>query len=126
MGAVKQAMLEGIDLDGENPDVREMVEWFLARYEDPAHHCPFVNGEYVYGQDGPIDASEKIGAVFGDKKEDSDIERAIELIEEESTDWDPIPGGPADPNKDEDDGPDEDDDFPDDEEGDYDEDSEED
>lgn len=130
MGAVKQAMLEeGIDTSDENADVKEMVEWFLARYEDPVHHCPFVDGEYVYGQNGPIDAAETIQTQFGEKKDEADIERAFELIEASCTDWDPIPGGPADPDKDDaDDGPGlgDEDDSTDDDDGDIDPDAEED
>ena len=50
----------GPDLSDENEAVLDMVEWFLARYEDPAENCPRDDGEFVFIYGGPFLAAERI------------------------------------------------------------------
>ena len=47
--------------------VAAMVEWFQARFEDPANETPYMSSEggYIWVHGGPYDASDEIQERFG-------------------------------------------------------------
>jgi hypothetical protein len=60
--------------------VKQMIEWFLAHYEDPSANTPYDDG-YVYLCGGPYDAREEIEANFETELADfSDDEHEREEI----------------------------------------------
>nr|WP_314433933.1 hypothetical protein [uncultured Brevundimonas sp.] len=68
--------------------VQRMIEWFLARYEDPANSQPHDSGEggYIW-MDGPYDAREQIADRFPDE-DDMLIDDAVERVERNGVvDW---------------------------------------
>jgi hypothetical protein len=70
--------------------IKEMVEWFLARYEDAATHTPYITAEggYQWGCNEPYGAYEEIGGSFpqreGFSEDDWDtiVNLAVEEVEE--------------------------------------------
>jgi hypothetical protein len=82
------------DLSGlENEEAVEVIrEWFLANFEDPAHHTPYISAEggYQYIWGGPYDARDVMGDVFGEQASEDLIEAAVTEIERDGiTDWAP-------------------------------------
>ncbi|MEA2092068.1 MAG: hypothetical protein U9O83_06855 [Campylobacterota bacterium] len=46
-------------------DIIEMVlHWFNENHEDPAEHCPYDEGEYIYIYGGPVTADNAIREEF--------------------------------------------------------------
>ena len=94
-------LLENIDfgLQHEPPDdddrqarIDALVEWFLERFEDPAHRLPHESAEggyqWIYG--GPYDAREQLADNFSDEREDV-VEAAVDEIESDGlTEWAPV------------------------------------
>jgi hypothetical protein len=69
--------------------VRDMIAWFLAHYEAPVHHCPYISAEggyqWIFG--GPYDAREVLQAQFPEAT-DWEIDAAVEEVESEgTTEW---------------------------------------
>ncbi|SCF48737.1 hypothetical protein GA0070216_12835 [Micromonospora matsumotoense] len=66
----------------------QMAEWFLEHYEDPVNQLPYDHheGGYQYFDNGPHDAGDIMRDKFPDATE-ADIEEAVRLVEETSTDW---------------------------------------
>lgn len=67
----------------------ELVEWFSARYEDPANSLPYITREggyqWIYG--GPYDATEVLSDSFLDA-DPKVIEKAVAIIEKDGLfDW---------------------------------------
>lgn len=80
-----------------------MIQWFLERYEDPAHGTPYNGreGGYLYVHGGPYHAKGQLFSEFADLTSEALIDQAAESIEDDGIyDWAPINW--------EDDGPDED------------------
>jgi hypothetical protein len=66
--------------------------WFLQNYEDPANKTPYESreGGYQYIWGGPYDAADEIGSEFGNALSDSEIEAAVEQVQEDGIyDWAP-------------------------------------
>jgi len=76
-----------VDTSNENEIVRQMVEWFLARYEDATEHCPHDEGEFIFIWGGPYDALDELNYAFSNRFTETDIERAAELISETGIEW---------------------------------------
>jgi len=75
------------DTSGENESVREMVEWFLARYEDAIENCPHDEGEFIFIWGGPYDALDELNDAFSNRFTETDIERATELLSAPGIEW---------------------------------------
>lgn len=62
--------------------IAAMVEWFTARFEDPAMETPYMGSEggyqWIFG--GPYDALEEIGDRFGGFVDDKVIEFAADYV----------------------------------------------
>lgn len=73
--------------------VKEMKEWFLRHYENPAHNTPYESAEggYIYIWGGPYDALEVLLDQFGSDQEENLIELAAAELEAESSEWAKIP-----------------------------------
>ena len=61
--------------------VAAVVEWFQARFQDPAHETPYMSSEggYIWVHGGPYDASEEIQERFGSVVPFEVLEAAAEL-----------------------------------------------
>ena len=66
------------------PDVDDLVEWFLENYKDPVHGVPIDSGEYIYVLGGPYHADEELFEQFPDVEEEI-INAAVEKIESDGT-----------------------------------------
>jgi hypothetical protein len=68
--------------------VDEMIEWFLARYEDPAKSTPYetAEGGYIYLGNGPYDAEDVLTDQFPDATEAS-LAEAVAGLEDTSVVW---------------------------------------
>jgi hypothetical protein len=66
-----------------------MVEWFWENFEDPVHHTPHDEGEYVFIWGGPYDAREELEAAFSSTTSERAIEIATDSIETEGFEWVP-------------------------------------
>jgi hypothetical protein len=60
---------------------QQIVDWFCAHYEDPAHHTPCDEGEYVWIHGGPFDAREEIERKFP-RASGEIVAAAVEELEE--------------------------------------------
>ena len=83
--------------------IEVMVAWFNANYEDPVQEMPYVDGEYIYVNGGPFDASDAIQDEFSGLVPFERMEEAIGIVEQDgTTDWAPTrsnaeyAGGPDD------------------------------
>ena len=76
------------DLKVEAEAIVEMVTWFFETYEDPAENCSYESAEggYQYIWGGPCQARDELEAKFPGADE-SNISRAVEIIERSGTDW---------------------------------------
>ena len=80
------------NVDGENDEVKRIVEWFFQNYERPEENTPRDDGDWVWIHGGPYDADWEIRAHFTESSE-ADLARAIELIEEMGVgEWAGVPG----------------------------------
>ena len=77
-----------LDLSEENTQVRTMVLWFLANYEDPVENTPYdsAEGGYQFIHGGPYEAREELRAQFPDADE-KDIESAGDLLDGRCWEW---------------------------------------
>ena len=80
------------DDDNLQARIDALVEWFVERFEDPAHRLPYESAEggyqWIYG--GPYDAREELGDKFPEEAEDV-IEAAVDEIESDGlTEWAPV------------------------------------
>ncbi len=73
--------------------VAAMVEWFRARYEDPAHETPYMGSEggYIWVHGGPYDASEEIQERFGHIVQFEVMEAAADHVVGEDGTWEWAP-----------------------------------
>ena len=85
------------DLDEEDETrtaaVDAMKAWFLERYEDPANRTPYESAEdgYIWIWGGPYDAREELTTQFDGEYPEEWIEEAAQDLEQESTEWAPVP-----------------------------------
>lgn len=71
-----------------------MVQWFLARFWDPAHETPYMSSEggYIWIHGGPYDAAEEIEGRFQGLASDEAIKHAIDQVQSDGIyDWAPTP-----------------------------------
>lgn len=70
-----------------------LADWFLARFQDPAHETPYMTSEggYIWTKGGPYDASDEIGGRFGGSVDDAVIEWVVDHVQgqEGVYDWAP-------------------------------------
>lgn len=74
-----------------------MVHWFHGMFEDPANETPYVSreGGYQYIWGGPYDATDELGAEFGDFVSEEALDAAIAEVESDGiVEWAPGPGHP--------------------------------
>lgn len=73
--------------------VAAMVEWFHARFEDPAHETPYMSSEggYIWTRGGPYDASEQLQERFDHLVPFETIEAAAEHVVGENGVWEWAP-----------------------------------
>lgn len=75
-------------LASEPQSVRDMITWFLTRYEDPTENCPHDSREggfqYIFG--GPYDAHEELCDHFAGA-EDHQLERAADILNRITDRW---------------------------------------
>ncbi len=64
-----------------------MRQWFYERFEDPVHHCPYDEGEYVYIYGGPYDAEEQLREEFDGIVREKALEQLIEELSSEGSEW---------------------------------------
>jgi hypothetical protein len=72
--------------------VAAMVEWFHARFWDPAHETPYMSSEggYIWVHGGPYDATEQLQERFYGIASEDAIEHAINSVESDGIyDWAP-------------------------------------
>lgn len=69
-----------------SPD--QMVDWFLANYEDPVERVPYVSAEggYQYYAGGPYDAEEVLTQEFPDSTT-RDVSEAVRELENDAVEW---------------------------------------
>lgn len=67
--------------------IEKMTEWFFSMFEDPQNETPYAidkespyNYEYIWG--GPYDASEELWDNFSDQASESEIEAAVEIVQD--------------------------------------------
>ena len=90
--SIAQQLISSITRLTERPDtgetVDELVTWFHEHYVLPVHGVPYDSGEggyqYVFG--GPYEAIDELSSEFPNAEE-SVIDEAAELINEEGLDW---------------------------------------
>jgi len=74
--------------------VNRMVQWFFQNFEDPAERTPYESAEggYVYIW-GVTEAEEELGDAFSSNPHvtEAEIRLAIDKIEEDGTEWVPVP-----------------------------------
>lgn len=79
--------------EAEEPDqVAAIVQWFNARFWDPANDTPYMSSEggYIWVNGGPYDASEQIEGRFSGVASEEAIESAIEHVQSDGIyDWAP-------------------------------------
>ena len=71
---------------------RDVMEaWFRARYEDPAERTPYNSeeGGYIWIYGGPFDASEELGAEFGEAVDQEVMDSLVEELNYECDSWAP-------------------------------------
>lgn len=70
-----------------------IADWFLARFQDPAHETPYMTSEggYLWTRGGPYDAAEQIGDRFAGLVDDRVIEWAVEYVQDSESVWDWAP-----------------------------------
>ncbi|WP_408952953.1 hypothetical protein [Lysobacter sp. Hz 25] len=76
----------------ENDQVAAIVQWFLARFCDPAQETPYMSSEggYIWVHGGPYDAREQIEQRFEGLVSEEVIKRAVDLVEEDGNyEWAP-------------------------------------
>ncbi|MCC8362832.1 hypothetical protein LK996_07045 [Lysobacter sp. A6] len=63
--------------------VAALVQWFGARFCDPAEDAPYTSseGSYLWVHGGPYEAGDQIGDQFRGLVEEAVIERAVEVVE---------------------------------------------
>lgn len=68
--------------------VEEMMDWFMERYEDPAHGVPYNSelGGYIYVHGGPYDASEELQEAFPNVPYQL-LEKAASRLNDVSYEW---------------------------------------
>lgn len=73
--------------------IAAMVEWFQARYQDPAHETPYMGSEggYIWIHGGPYEASEEIQERFGHVVPFEVMEAAAEHLIAEDGVWEWAP-----------------------------------
>lgn len=66
-----------------NEQVAALVQWFGARFCDPAEEAPYTSSEggYLWIHGGPYEAGDQIGAQFHGLVDETVIERAVEVVE---------------------------------------------
>jgi hypothetical protein len=77
---------------GENEQVAAMVEWFHARFWDPANDTPYMSSEggYIWVHGGPYDATEELQSRFCGVASEEAIEQAIDSVQSDGIyDWAP-------------------------------------
>lgn len=76
----------------EGDQVAAMVEWFHARFWDPAHETPYMSSEggYIWVNGGPYDATEQLHGRFSGIASDEAIELAVDSVQSDGIyDWAP-------------------------------------
>ncbi len=91
--AAREVRNEWIAAAEPEEQVAAMVEWFKARYQDPAHETPYMSSEggYIWIHGGPYDASEEIQARFGEFVPFEVMEAAAEHVVGEHGTWEWAP-----------------------------------
>ena len=81
------------DQEARESAVQEMLEWFGERYEDPVHRTPYESAEggYIWIWGGPYDATEELESKFGGEYPEEWIQQAVEVLEQDCTEWAPVP-----------------------------------
>lgn len=79
--------------EADLPDqVAAMVQWFHARFWDPAHETPYMSSEggYIWIHGGPYDATEQIQGRFAGIASEDAIQEAIDSVQSTGIyDWAP-------------------------------------
>lgn len=71
-------------------EIIEVVEaWFGENFQDPVHHTPIDDGEYVYIWGGPYETRDIIENIFADELTDEEIRAVTEALDSESLEWVP-------------------------------------
>ncbi|KAF0095240.1 MAG: hypothetical protein E1N59_1286 [Puniceicoccaceae bacterium 5H] len=71
----------------------QVIEWFLARYEDPAKILPYEGqkGGYQYIWGDPVDPAEVLYDRFGDEVGEDLLDQVAESLRAECPKWTPLP-----------------------------------
>ena len=72
--------------DYSDPQMIEMCDWFLSRYEEPVMGTPVEDG-HVYVDGGPYDPAEVLQDEFGGKYGDDKIAMVAADLTMRSADW---------------------------------------
>jgi hypothetical protein len=75
-----------------NEEQKEYLkDWFLSRYEDPVHSCPYESSEggYIYIWGGPFEASDILQGHFD--LDEEIIDEVVNELEKECSEWSKIP-----------------------------------
>lgn len=76
----------------EDEQVAAMVQWFHARFWDPANDTPYMSSEggYIWVHGGPYDATEQLQGRFSGIASEEAIDQAIDSVQSEGVyDWAP-------------------------------------
>lgn len=76
----------------QDDQVAAMVQWFHARFWDPAHETPYMSSEggYIWVHGGPYDATEQLQERFSGIATEEAIEEAIDSVQSDGIyDWAP-------------------------------------
>jgi hypothetical protein len=77
----------------KSQQIRAMVVWFHANFEDPAMETPYNGreGGYQYVHGGPYDASEELFDMFGEIVSEKTIAQSVDALQEGGIyDWAPV------------------------------------
>lgn len=87
--AARKKFGEEVQKLGPTPTPQVLADLFLAHFMDPANGAPYESAEggYLYVAGGPYSAREELEFYAPLRLEDATLDAAVELIEDEGTEW---------------------------------------